>query len=55
MGLVLPAVPAEFLHFQALGGGLLVLGGRIVSILTLGALERDDVARHIVELLNLQA
>jgi hypothetical protein len=46
MGLVLPAVPAEFLHFQALRGGLLIFRGRIVTILALGALERDDVARH---------
>jgi hypothetical protein len=48
VGLVLPAVPAELFHFQALGSGLLVLGGRIVAILALGALERDDVARHSV-------
>jgi hypothetical protein len=44
---MLPAVPAEFLDFQALRGGLLVLGGRIVAILALGALEGDDVARHL--------
>src|ERR1035437_101517 len=44
--LVLPAVPAELLHFQAFGGGLLVLGRRVVPVLALRALERNDVARH---------
>src|ERR1035437_8397155 len=46
MRLVLPAVPAELLHFQAFGGGLLVLGRRVVPVLALCALERNDVARH---------
>src|ERR1017187_3288623 len=46
MRLVLPAVPAELLHFQAFGGGLLVLGRRVVPVLALRALERNDVARH---------
>jgi hypothetical protein len=44
--LVFPAMPAELLHFQAFRGGLLVLGGRVVAILALRALERNDVARH---------
>src|ERR1019366_1730809 len=44
--LVLPAVPAELLQFQAFGGGLLVLGRRVVPVLALRALERNDVARH---------
>src|ERR1017187_7219450 len=46
VGLVLPAMPAELLHFQAFGGGLLVLGRRIVPVLALRALERNNVARH---------
>ena len=44
--LVLAAVPAELLHFQTLGGRLLVLGRRVVPVLALRALERDDVSRH---------
>src|SRR5262249_51873219 len=46
MRLVLAAVPTELLHLQALGCGLLVLRGRIVPVLALAALERDNVARH---------
>src|ERR1035438_9125463 len=46
MRLVLPAVPAELLHFQAFGGSLLVLRRRVVPVLALRALERNDVARH---------
>ena len=46
--LVLAAVPAKLLHFEALRGGLLILGGGVVPVLALGALERDDVARHCV-------
>src|SRR5262249_22192634 len=46
MRLVLPAVAAEFLHFQPFRRRLLVLRRRVVAILALGALERDDVARH---------
>jgi hypothetical protein len=44
--LVLPAVPAEFLHFQAFGSGFLILGAGVIAILALRALKRDDVARH---------
>ena len=44
--LVLAAMPAEFLHFQPLGGGLLVLCRRVVPVLTFRALERDDIAWH---------
>jgi hypothetical protein len=43
---VLPAVPAELLHFQALSGGLLVLGAGVIAVLALRALKSDDVARH---------
>src|ERR1022692_3185139 len=46
MRLVLLAVPAELLHFQAFGGSLLVLRRRVVPVLALRALERNDVARH---------
>jgi hypothetical protein len=45
---VLAAVPAELLHFQPLSGCLLVLGAGIVPVLALGALERNDIARHLV-------
>jgi uncharacterized protein involved in response to NO len=40
------AGPAKFLHLQALGGRFLILGGRIVPVFALCALERDDFARH---------
>jgi hypothetical protein len=46
MGLVLAAVPAELLHFQALRRGFLILGRRIVPIFAFRALERNDVTRH---------
>jgi hypothetical protein len=46
MRLVLPAMPAKLLEFQPLRGGLLVLGGRVVPVLALRALEGNDVARH---------
>jgi hypothetical protein len=46
VSLVLAAMPAELLHFQPLGGGLLVLGAGIVPVLALSALERNDIARH---------
>jgi hypothetical protein len=42
MWLVLAALAAEFLQFQPLRRGLLVLGTRVVPILALAALERDD-------------
>jgi hypothetical protein len=44
--LVLPAMPAEFLHFQALGSGLFVLGAGVIAVLALRALKSDDIARH---------
>src|SRR5436190_10185839 len=40
----LPIVPAELLQLQLLGRGLLVLRGRVITPLALGALERDDLA-----------
>jgi hypothetical protein len=45
--LVLPAMRAELLHFQTLGGGLLILGLGIIAVLAFRALERNDVARHL--------
>jgi hypothetical protein len=47
MHLVLAAMAAELLHFQAFRRGLLVFGGGIVPVLALRALERDNVARHL--------
>ena len=44
--LMFPAVEAELLEFNALGGGLLVLGLRIVTVLALSALKRDDFSGH---------
>jgi hypothetical protein len=46
VGLVLAAMAAKLLHFQAFGGGLLVLGTGIIPVLALRALERNDIARH---------
>ena len=48
MRLVLPAMRAELLKFQTLGSGLLVLGRRIIPVLALGALERNDIAGHFL-------
>src|ERR1035441_5082573 len=44
--LVLPAMPAELLQLQTLRGGLLVLRGRIIPVLALGALKGNDFASH---------
>ena len=44
MGCVQPTKAAELLEFEFLRGTLLVLRGRIVSLLARGAGERDDVA-----------
>jgi hypothetical protein len=46
MGVMLPAVRAELLHFQPFGGGFFVLGAGVVPVFALGALERDDFAWH---------
>jgi hypothetical protein len=45
------AVPAKLLQFQALRGRFLVLRRRIVPILALGALERNNLSRHLPLLL----
>jgi hypothetical protein len=41
---VLAACVAELGELEAAGGRLLVLGGRVVAVLALGALEGDDLA-----------
>jgi hypothetical protein len=46
MHLVLAAMRAELLQFNALGHRLLILGARVVSSLALSALESDNFARH---------
>jgi len=46
MQLVLAAMGTELLQLQPLGGSLLVLGFGIIPVFALGALERNDVARH---------
>jgi hypothetical protein len=45
---VLSAVRAELLHFKTASGGLLVLGARVVPVLALGALERNDFSWHFL-------
>jgi hypothetical protein len=45
---MLAAMPAEFLHFQALGGGLFILSAGVVTVLALRALKCDDVASHLI-------
>jgi hypothetical protein len=50
MRLVLPAVPAELLHFQALGRSFLILRVRVVPVLAFLTLERDDFSRHCLPL-----
>jgi hypothetical protein len=44
--LVLAAIGAEFLHFETLGGRLLVLGARVVPVFAFLTLECDDFSRH---------
>jgi hypothetical protein len=50
--MVLPAVGAKLLHFETFGGRLLVLSGRVVPVLALTALERNDFSRHLLPLLQ---
>jgi hypothetical protein len=47
--LVLAAIRAELAQFDPLGGGLLILGLRIVAVLALTALEGNDFT-HFVSL-----
>ena len=46
MRLMLAAIRAELLEFQAFRGGLLVLGPGIIPVLTLRTLKRDNFTRH---------
>jgi hypothetical protein len=46
MRLMLPAIGAEFLEFQTLRGGLLILRIAVVPVLAFLALELNDLARH---------
>jgi hypothetical protein len=48
MRVVLPAVRAELLHLEALGGRFLVLGARIVPVFAFLTLERYDFSRHFL-------
>ena len=45
---VLPAEPAELAHLEALGRLLLVLRRAVISPLTLGAREGDDVSHFLL-------
>jgi hypothetical protein len=47
MRVVLSAVRAKLLHFETLGGRLLVFGAGVVPVLALLTLERDDFSRHL--------
>jgi hypothetical protein len=48
--LVFPAVIAELLHFETLGGRLLVFCVRVVPVLAFLTLERDDFSCHSLPL-----
>jgi hypothetical protein len=43
---VLPALAAEFVEFQPARRSLLVLGGGVIAILAITALQRNDLSRH---------
>jgi hypothetical protein len=43
---MLPAEGAKLFQLDTLGRRLLVLGLRIVTVLALSALKRDDFSRH---------
>ena len=51
MRLVLAASRAKLLEFQTIRGRLFILHIAVVSFLALGALERNDFARHVFILL----
>jgi len=48
---MLAAGVAELRKLESAGGGLLVLGGRVVAVLAIGTLEGNDLA-HDVDLLS---
>src|SRR2546428_13138094 len=43
---VLPATPAEFLDLQPIRSGFPVLGGRIIPLFAITALQRNDLSGH---------
>jgi hypothetical protein len=43
---VLAALAAELVEFQPARRGLLVLGGGVIAILAITALQRNDLSRH---------
>jgi hypothetical protein len=43
---VAPTLAAELIQFKTLRRGLLVLRGRVILVLALGALQRDDFSWH---------
>jgi hypothetical protein len=43
---VLAALAAELIEFQPARRGLLVLGGGVIAILAITALQRNDLSRH---------
>jgi len=46
MRFVRTAIRAELLELEATSGGLLVLGVRVIAVLTLRALKGDDFSWH---------
>jgi hypothetical protein len=44
---VLAARPAELIEFQPARRGLLILGGGVIAILAITALQRNDLSRHV--------
>ena len=45
---MLPARPAEFVELQPARRGLLILGGGVIAILAITALQRNNLARHSI-------
>jgi hypothetical protein len=43
---VLAARPAELIEFQPARRGLLILGGGVIAILAITALQRNNLSRH---------
>ena len=48
---VLAARPAELAELQPARRGLLVLGGGVIAVLAITALQRNNLSRHFVSLL----
>jgi hypothetical protein len=46
MRLMFPAIRAELLHLEAFRSSALVLGLAVVAVLTLAALELNDLSWH---------